>query len=68
MQKNLKGDECTPMPANVGMKHGWIRSILNLIGEKLCAPFKYDLTYFMLLWVVIALPNCYLQVKGGNVF
>ncbi len=55
------------MPANVGMKHGWIRSILNLIGEKLCAPFKYDLTYFMLLWVVIALPNCYLQVKGGNV-
>ena len=67
MKKNLTGEDRVPMPADAGTKRGWIRSFLSLIGEKLCTPFQYDLGYFLLLWVVISLPNCYLQGRGGNV-
>lgn len=38
------------------MKTVWI-----FIKEKLLYPFKEDLIFFLLQWVLISLPNCYSQ-------
>ena len=37
------------------------KTVLNLIKEKLLYPFKEDLIFFLLLWLLISLPNCYSQ-------
>ena len=44
-----------------------IKSVLDFIKEKLLFPFQYDLIYFLLLWSVIALPNCLSQFIRGNI-
>ena len=48
-------------------RYSRIRSALDFIKEKLLFPFQYDLIYFLLLWDVIALPNCLSQFIRGNV-
>ena len=44
-----------------------IKCVLDFSKEKLLFPFQYDLIYFLLLWGVIALPNCLSQFIRGNV-
>ncbi len=61
MQKNLKRDDRALMSAGAGMKAIW-----HFVKEKLCYPFKSDLGYFLLLWVIISLPNCLVQGSLGN--
>ena len=38
-----------------------MKTFLYYIKERLLYPFKKDLIYFFLLWVLISLPNCYSQ-------
>lgn len=38
-----------------------MKATLLFLKEKLLYPFKEDLFFFLLLWVVISLPNCYSQ-------
>lgn len=66
MQKNLKGDNRAPMSADAGMKSGGVKAVWHFIKEKLRYPFKSDLGYFLLLWVMMALPSCLLQGSQGN--
>lgn len=40
------------------------KSVLNGIIERLVNPFKRDLAYFVLLWVIVAFPNCYSQLNN----
>ena len=61
MQENLKEGHHTPMPKSNGVKNGKREAILGFTKEKLLYPFKQDLLYFLLLWILIALPNCYSQ-------
>lgn len=61
MQKNLKGEDRTPVSACPGTKCSNVRNVFPFLKEKLLYPFKSDLLFFLLLWVLIALPNCYSQ-------
>ena len=67
MQENLTEGSRIPMPENTGKKCGKIKVVLGFIKEKLLYPFKYDLIYFILLWIVIAFPNCFSQLRQGNI-
>ena len=44
-----------------------MKTILSFLNKKLLLPFKEDLVLFLLLWVIISLPNCYLQ-KGNTIY
>ena len=44
-----------------------IKFVLDFIKEMLLFPFQYDLIYFLLLWIVMALPNCLSQFIRGNI-
>jgi heptose-I-phosphate ethanolaminephosphotransferase len=50
------------MSRRSGTKRLNVCAILALLKEKLLFPFKQDWFYFLLLWVLIALPNCYSQL------
>ena len=62
MHENLKREDCSPMSRCSGTKRLNVCAILALLKEKLLFPFKQDWFYFLLLWVLIALPNCYSQL------
>lgn len=62
MHENLKREDCSPMSRRSGTKRLNVCAILALLKEKLLFPFKQDWFYFLLLWVLIALPNCYSQL------
>ena len=38
-----------------------VKGFFGVIKETLLYPFKKDLVYFLILWILIALPNCYSQ-------
>ena len=44
-----------------------INFILHFIRRKLIYPFKEDILFFLLLWVIISFPNCYSQ-KGSYTY
>ena len=61
MQENLKKGHYTPTSKSNDVKSGKMKAIYGLMKEKLLYPFKQDLLYFLLLWILVALPNCYSQ-------
>lgn len=64
MREDLKRKNCAPMSGCSGTKKLNVNAILAFLKEKLLYPFQRDLFYFIILWVLIALPNCYSQL--GN--
>lgn len=62
MHENLKREDYSHMSRCSGTKRLNVCAILALLKEKLLFPFKQDWFYFLLLWVLIALPNCYSQL------
>lgn len=67
MQENQTRGSRVPMPEDAGRKCGTVKSILGFVKEKILYPFRQDLIYFLLIWVVIALPSCFIQLGMGNI-
>ena len=63
MQENLTEGSRVPISEQTDKKCGTIKAILGFVKEKLLFPFRQDLIYFLLLWFVIALPCCFMQLK-----
>lgn len=61
MQQNLKEERRTPCAPKYWHERRYVKAVLSFIKDWLLYPFKHDLLYFMLLWVIISLPNCYSQ-------
>ena len=61
MQENLKREDYAPVSLHSDTKRSNVKTALSFFTDKLLYPFKSDFVYFILLWMLIALPNCYSQ-------
>ena len=64
MQENLKRDGRIPKSASADVKNGKLRVFLNAVKKKMLFPFRHDLFYFLLLWIVFSFPDCYMQLRN----
>ena len=65
MRKNIKGKDCESVLRRTNTKKPKLRVVLAFLRDKFLYPFKHDLIYMLLLWVLMAVPNCYSQ--RGNI-
>ena len=43
-----------------------MKSIASYILEKLLFPFKHDMLYLVVLWIIMSSPFCFQQLSSGN--